>query len=152
MCDTDKKALSISFVNYKANSQLELNKLQSRYETLNSTMLGLRNLFNDVNNKAQNCENDKNGFANEIRRLKDQLQQSDANSKECLNALESKSSDNKALPSNISSILTADKASIIKKWWLFWPPSQQAYTFGTRALVPKLRNSSWKDCSLLGER
>lgn len=97
LCDADKKALSISFVNYKANSQLELNKLQSRYETLNSTMLGLRNLFNDVNNKAQNCENDKNGFANEILRLKDQLQQSDANSAECLNALELKSSDNTKL-------------------------------------------------------
>ena len=37
LCDTDKKALSISFVNYKANSQLELNKLQSQYGTLNST-------------------------------------------------------------------------------------------------------------------
>jgi chromosome segregation ATPase len=97
LCDTDKKALSISFVNYKANSQLELNKLQSRYETLNSTMLGLRNLFNDVNKKAQDCENDKNGFTNEVLRLKDQLQQSDANSAECLNALELKSSDNTKL-------------------------------------------------------
>ena len=97
LCDTDKKALSISFVNYKANSQLELNKLQSQYGTLNSTMFGLRNLFNDVNKKAQDCENDKNGFTNEILRLKDQLQQSNANSTECLNALESKSSDNTKL-------------------------------------------------------
>ena len=97
LCDTDKKALSISFVNYKANSQLELNKLQSQYGTLNSTMLGLRNLFNDVNNKEQDCENDRNGFTNEILRLKDQLRQSDANSAECLNSLESKSSDNTKL-------------------------------------------------------
>jgi len=97
LCDTDKKALSILFVNYKANSQLELNKLQSRYETLNSTMLGFRNLFNDVNKKAQDCENDKNGFTNKILRLEDQLRQSDANSAECLNSLESKSSDNTKL-------------------------------------------------------
>ncbi|MBY0580421.1 MAG: hypothetical protein K2P53_01880 [Rickettsiales bacterium] len=97
LCDADKKALSISFVTYKANSQLELNKLQSRYETLNSTMLGLRNLFNDVNKKAQDCENDKNGFTNEILRLKHQLQQFNTNSTECLNSLESKSSDNTKL-------------------------------------------------------
>ena len=97
LCDTDKKALSISFMNYKANSQLELSKLQSQYETLNSTMFGLRNSFNDVNKKAQDCENDKNGFTNEILRLKDQLQQSNANSTECFNALESKSSDNTKL-------------------------------------------------------
>ena len=60
-------------------------------------MLGLRNLFNDVNKKAQDCENDKNGFTNEVLRLKDQLQQSDANSAECINALELKSSDNTKL-------------------------------------------------------